>query len=278
MSSLYNYFFSVQPKKEKYVPTHIYNWKRQELDPRDYQFEDAVGIFAETSLPSKYSLRNDMPPVLDQGRLGSCVSNATANALQFCLKKEHEMEFAPSRLYMYYYTRLIEGNVGEDTGCVIRDAMKELRTYGGCHESLWPYDISKFTTRPSNKCTREGRTHLEGFKYLSVRQNEKSIKTALVNGFPVIIGVEVYESFESPEAMKTGDLPMPDADSEQLLGGHCMNIISYDDETRRFGLQNSWGTGTPDHPVGDKGYFTIPYEYVLNKELAGDFWMVSFWK
>jgi C1A family cysteine protease len=263
-----SYLSSWFSEKKVYQPKYIYNFKRQTDDIRDFQFQEDVN----SSLPDKYSLRKDMPPVLDQGRLGSCVSNATANALEYCLKKEHEIEFAPSRLYMYYYTRLIEGNVGEDTGCIIRDAMKELRTYGGCHESIWPYDISQFTKRPSNKCTREGRSHLEGFKYLAVRQTLNGIKEAISKGFPIIFGVDVYDSFESDDAMETGNIPMPNPSREQLLGGHCILLCGYDDSTKLFTFQNSWGN------VGDSGFFTLPYEYVLDRNLASDFWVVTFWK
>lgn len=272
VSNLYNYLFasSTQTGTRAPKPKYIYNWKRQSADIRDYQLEESK--LTTLNFPKSYSLRNDMPPVLDQKKLGSCVSNATANALRYCLKKEHEVDFAPSRLYMYYYTRLIEGNINEDTGCDIRDAMKELHTYGGCHESVWPYDISKFTKRPANKCTREAKTHLEGFKYVAVRQNLNSIKTALVSGFPVIFGVNVYSSFESQDAMETGNIPMPDTDSEELLGGHCILLCGYDDTTELFTFENSWGN------VGDAGYFTLPYEYVLDKELASDFWVINFWK
>lgn len=265
-----NYFFTTIPVKP--TPKYIYNWKRQAVDARDYKLDELVHLTA-LSFPKKYSLREQLPPVLDQGHLGSCVSNATANALRYCLKKEHEVDFAPSRLYMYYYTRLIEGNVNKDTGCDIRDAMKELHTYGGCHESVWPYDISKFTKRPANKCTREAKTHLEGFKYVAVRQNLNSIKSALVSGFPVIFGVDVYSSFESPDAMETGNIQMPDTDKEELLGGHCILLCGYDDTTELFTFQNSWNTS-----VGDLGFFTLPYKYVLDKNLASDFWVINFWK
>jgi C1A family cysteine protease len=261
----YNYLFG----KEKVVPKYVYNFKRQTDDLRDLQYESLNFNF---NLPNQFSLREQLPPVLDQGRLGSCVSNATANALRFCLKKEHLIDFAPSRLYMYYYTRLIEGHPNEDTGTTIRDMMKELHTYGDCHEDLWPYDISQFRKRPSNECTKEGLTHIKNVKYHTVRQDLSSLKSALFSGFPVIFGVSVYESFQSQESMTTGNIPMPNTYTEELLGGHCLQIISYCDDTQTFGLQNSWSD-----KVGDKGYFTIPYKYVLDRTLASDFWVVNFW-
>jgi C1A family cysteine protease len=172
---------------------------------------------------------------------------------------------------MYYYTRLIEGNPNEDTGTTIRDMMKELHTYSDCHEDLWPYNISQFAKRPPNKCTKEALTHLKNFKYRAVRQNENVIKTALYSGFPIIFGVDVYESFQSDESMSTGNIPMPDTYTEELLGGHCILLCGYCDETKLFTFQNSWGN------VGDKGFFTLPYEYVLNKSLSSDFWIINFW-
>ena len=261
-------------KKEKVVPKYIYNFKRQKEDVRDLQFNY---VFTHSILPTKFSLRKDMPPVLDQGRLGSCVSNATANALRHCLKKEHLIEFAPSRLYMYYYTRLIEGNPNEDTGTTIRDMMKELNTYGDCHEDLWPYDILQFAKRPSNKCTKEGLTHIKNVKYRAVRQNLNTIKSALFSGYPVIFGCQVFESFQSNESIRTGNIPMPDTNREELLGGHCVSLCGFDDSTKLFTFQNSWSIGSEEHPIGDKGYFTLPYEYVVSKRLCSDFWIVNFW-
>jgi C1A family cysteine protease len=269
-----NYFFTSPVKPTSTPAKYIYNWKRGPVDTRDFDFEEHMFYnLSIEPLPSKFSLRESMPPVLDQKSLGSCTANATANALHFCLNKEKQVEFAPSRLYMYYYTRLIEGTVDEDSGAMIRDCMKELKTYGSCHESLWPYDISKFAARPKNKCTQEGKTHLDGFKYLAVRQKEESIKRALVNGYPIIFGCEVYSSFESDEAMRTGDIPMPDLDRESLLGGHAIILCGFCDETRRFTFENSWG-----EKVGDKGYFTLPYEYVLDPERCSEFYTITFWK
>jgi C1A family cysteine protease len=99
--------------------------------------------------------------------------------------------------------------------------------------------------------------------------NVTAIKQALAAGFPVIIGISVYESFESAAAAKTGLIPMP-AKDEQMLGGHCMMAFSYDDETQTFGIRNSWGEGWGDH-----GNCRIPYAYLGNPNLASDFWTVT---
>ena len=41
----------------------------------------------------------------------------------------------------------------------------------------------------------------------------------------------------------------------------------YDDARQRFIVRNSWGTGW-----GKAGYFTMPYQYLLERNLSSDFW------
>ena len=52
-------------------------------------------------------------------------------------------------------------------------------------------------------------------------------------------------------------------------GGHAVLAVGYDDEQRRFIVRNSWGTGW-----GMQGYFTMPYVYLLDDNLADDFWTI----
>jgi C1A family cysteine protease len=62
---------------------------------------------------------------------------------------------------------------------------------------------------------------------------------------------------------------MPKA-KEKLLGGHAVMAVGYNDITQRFIVRNSWGIDW-----GKKGYFTIPYAYLTNRNLADDFWCIS---
>ena len=249
---------------------YIYNHKNDPVDTRDYMFN--LKVIQLTTLPPSADLRKTgyIPKTLNQGSLGSCTANATSNALRFCLKKEKALEFQPSRLFIYYFTRLIENSVMEDSGCCIRNVMKEIQIYGVCSENNWGYDVSKFNVHPPTAAVRAARTHISSFQYLSVNQDLNSIKNALVQGFPIIFGIKVYESLESDTVFKNGVIPMPNTTKEQCLGGHCILMIGYDDSTHRFTFQNSWG-----ETVGQNGFFTIPYEYVLDSNLAFDFWVCT---
>jgi len=46
--------------------------------------------------------------------------------------------------------------------------------------------------------------------------------------------------------------------------------IGYDDGQRRFQVPNSWGK-----KWGAKGYFTVPYTYLLDENLSDDFWKTT---
>jgi C1A family cysteine protease len=94
------------------------------------------------------------------------------------------------------------------------------------------------------------------------------MKGCLAAGYPFVFGFTVYESFESDAVAKTGVVEMP-APSEKVLGGHAVVAVGYDDSTQRFIVRNSWGPGW-----GMGGYFTIPYAYLTDSNLADDFWTV----
>jgi C1A family cysteine protease len=101
------------------------------------------------------------------------------------------------------------------------------------------------------------------------REMLTQMKGCLASGFPFVIGFTVYESFESDEVAKTGRMPMP-APREHVLGGHAVMVVGYDDKVERFRMRNSWGTSW-----GLKGYFTMPYAYLLDDNLSDDFWKIT---
>src|SRR5438067_13686179 len=67
-----------------------YGWRPDLPDMRDYLF----GIAPLRALPQTVSLRKKMPPVYDQGQLGSCTANSIAAILQFNELKQQERDAA----------------------------------------------------------------------------------------------------------------------------------------------------------------------------------------
>jgi len=111
---------------------------------------------------------------------------------------------------------------------------------------------------------------LDDVALAKITQTEHDIKLILSQNIPVIAGIQIYSSFESDETAKTGIVPLPDTAREQLLGGHAIMLVGYDDAQKSFIVRNSWGT-----TWGNRGYCLMPCDYLTNPSLTGDLWMIS---
>jgi C1A family cysteine protease len=242
-----------------------YGWVPDLPDHRDKLY--GVVRKPPTKLPAAVDLRPKCSAVEDQGNLGSCTGNALAGAVEFLERKDGVAPFVNvSRLFIYYNERVIEHSVSEDAGAMIRDGIKTLVKQGVCGEKKWPYVISQFAKKPSAACYKEARTH-QVLSYARI-QTLNDMRGCLAEGYPFVFGFSVYESFESAQVAKTGVAPMPKS-KEKMLGGHAVLGVGYNDAQKRFLVRNSWGTGW-----GMKGYFTLPYDYLADRNLSDDFWTI----
>jgi len=235
----------------------IYNLERSNVEP------ECVAKFKHTfmHLPTKVDLRNNLPPVYNQGALGSCTAQALSAAYEYLSNKPPN----PSKLFIYYNARLLDGEKWtlEDAGATLVSCVKGMQQFGVCPEKKWPYDISKFTIRPPQECYTKAKQNVVT-EFNSIPQNLQDMKACLASGFPFVIGIYIYPSFESPIVGKTGNVPVPGKD-EQKLGGHAMLVCGYNDDRRVFICRNSWSDAW-----GDKGYCYIPYDYLTNPNISWD--------
>lgn len=247
-------------------PNGWYGWIPDRPDRRDLHYASPRRRLL-ASLPAKVDLRPGMPPVYDQGDLGSCTANAIAAAMQFDqIKQKCRTQFTPSRLFIYYNERVMEGTIGEDAGAMIRDGIKSVKELGAPAEKSWPYVIDRFSKRPTKAAYRSATAH-QTLRYERVGQNE-DIKECLAEGYPVVFGFTVYSSFEGDVVAQTGVLEMP-GPGEHDEGGHAVLACGYDEDRRMFLVRNSWA-----EDWGEAGYFWLPYEYVLDNDLCDDFWTI----
>jgi C1A family cysteine protease len=245
-----------------------YGWQRDLPDYRDHVYAKVARPSGAAYVPPKrVDLRSKCPAVYDQGQLGSCTGNAIAGAIEFQLKKVGT-DFAPSRLFVYYNERVIEGTVSSDSGAQIRDGIKAVNTLGVCPETEWPYDVTKFTDKPTTNCYTDALKNVVS-SYSNLQQSLANMKDCLAFGLPFVFGFTVYSSFESEAVAKSGHLKLPTS-SETVVGGHAVLAVGYDDAKQYFIVRNSWGVDW-----GLKGYFTIPYTYLTNPNLASDFWAIK---
>jgi C1A family cysteine protease len=242
-----------------------YFLKKDQFDSRDHVFARMPIL---EPLPTLVDLRLKCSPVVNQGSLGSCSSNAIGSGLkEYLILKSGQPFVSLSRLYLYYKEREMEGTINEDAGACLRDGMKIMAATGICEEQYMPYIIEKFQEKPSNEAEINAANH----KFLSYQRllSLNDVKRCLHDGYPVIGGIYIYESFESPIVAKTGIVPMPKP-KEQSYGGHAICIVGYKDGKSPtdgyFIVRNSWG-----ETWGDKGYCYIPYNF-LTKSLMFDMW------
>jgi len=230
-------------------------------------------IVLKDNLPSKLNLYRINPlteqiKILDQGNIGSCVANAFALNISYITTNKSDYNLC--RLLLYALCRINDYSpLSEDAGTTVRTAGNAIIKYGICPESMYQYtpvNIANYKLLPPLVAFKNSNT-FKSFSYTFIKQGINylnNIKGVLNNyKVPIIFGFIVYDSFM--KVTKNGLVPTPDLKKEKIQGGHCMNIIGYDDEKKFFICANSWGV-----EWGDKGYCYIPYEYILNTRLASD--------
>ncbi|CAE7629520.1 unnamed protein product [Symbiodinium sp. CCMP2456] len=148
-------------------------------------------------------------------------------------------DFTPSRLFIYYNERYVEGFVRWDIGGMLRDGIKTMARVGVCPEKVWTYEniSEKFKQEPdwfcyelAKKCKIVG--------YARVAQELTQMKMCIANGYPFVFGFSVFPSFQTKEVASTGKMVMPLPDEEER-GGHA---------------------------------------YICNPDLANDFWSIEWVK
>lgn len=240
-------------------------------DARDFIY--AAPLKVMISLPAKTDLRKICPPVYDQKNLGSCTANALAAAFEYGKKKQKKKTFRPSRLFLYYNERVMMNTVNSDSGAYLRDGIKCLNKQGISPETLWTYDDNssigaKFTQKPPPLAYKEALKN-QVLSYWRIPVNLISIKGCLAEGYPFAFGFTVYESFFSAQVSKKGIMPMSDISKENVMGGHAVLAVGYDDKKQMVLVRNSW-----NKTWGLAGYFWMPYAYISNPAYCQDFWTV----
>ncbi len=221
--------------------------------------------FRATSRPASICAAS-APPSTTRAS-SAAVPNAIAGAIEFDQGKAQETVFIPSRLFIYYNERSIEGTVATDSGAQIRDGIKSVASLGAPPETDCPYVIADFAQKPSDAAFADAKQHLVVL-YQRLIQEVNTLKGCLASGFPFVFGFTCYESFESQAVAASGILPMP-ASKETVIGGHAVVCVGYDDADQHFLVRNSYGPNW-----GLSGYFKMPYAYLTSPRLASDLWTI----
>jgi len=233
-------------------------------DPRDLRDIPMSLVLPPIPLPAKIDYGTDMTPVRDQGDEGTCVAFASVVGIkEYQDSKEYDKTMKLSPRYLYSLCKKNDG-IPEEEGTYPRVAMKMLLNFGTPPESYWPYSPHQ-TDEPKTGADKAAvRYKVKAYARLKTVTEMK--RSLVING-PFMAGVDVYESWFTAKASKTGMIPMPAA-SDQYQGGHAICIAGYDDTKKLFKFKNSWGSSW-----GNKGYGYLTYDYM--KQYCVDAWSAT---
>jgi C1A family cysteine protease len=231
------------------------------VDSRDIPMNLVLPVF---TVPVSFDFTKLMSPVRNQGREGTCVAFASvAGVKEFQDKKEYHKLIRLSPRFLYSLCKKFDGIPFED-GTYPRIAMKVLLNYGVCHESFWPY-LSRKQSLPRKGADKDAlKFKIKAYARLNSQLEMK--RSLLING-PFLAGVKVYKSWFNKSVERSGFIPMPKR-NEQIMGGHAICIVGYDDKLKVFKFKNSWGI-----KWADQGYGYLLYEYM--KKYCSDAWSAT---
>lgn len=210
---------------------------------------------------------------LNQGNLGSCAQNALAVAISIASTgKINDL----CRLYNYFITQSLDNsNPLQDNGSTTQSLIQSLKKYRCCSEKYFPYLPLNYLKIPPITCF-QNTYPLKQVVYSYISQDVNmwtNIQNSILNTNNKVsgnisgmtLGIRVYSSFMNSQVATTGIVPMPNVNTEKLLGGHCLAIVGYTTiNTINYVIfQNSWGTGW-----GNKGCGYIPIDYLRNPSLS----------
>jgi C1A family cysteine protease len=237
---------------------------------RDYSFVKKADFSTVKSIPPFVDHTSNIPPVGNQGSIGSCVGWASG----YYYKTYQEYEdygwsvfdqnhiFSPSFVYNHI-------NGGADYGADFGDAFKLLMDNGCTTIKEMPYgNIYNWPSEQIYKNALKYRS--DEFFYIDASSPTgiQQLKQHVADGHCSVLGIAVYPNFDNI-ASYNYNYAVADIYGD-IRGYHAVTIIGYDDNRPThdglgaFKLVNSWGLGW-----GANGFFWMSYTAVMNNMLSG---------
>ena len=199
--------------------------------------------------------------VMNQGNCGSCVAFATIATLQI----QMSIAAGVSWLNPHYSTDALFacGGGSCDGGWMPEEAVSYLQSSGVPDEACLPNTSasSSFDAQCSDMCSDSSSRIYKILSYTTPTSgggDVETVKAALRKG-PLVTTLSVYDDFLLYEKgvyqHKTGN----------ILGGHAVSLVGFDDTKRAWLVQNSWG---PDW--GEGGYIWISWDD--DSGIGGETW------
>lgn len=201
------------------------------------------------ALPTSVDWRNNggnfTTPIKDQGGCGSCVSFGTLATIESKVKiacKNPGINPDYSEAFLFYCGC---GNCC-GTGWFFPPALNFCKNTGVANEASFPYTAG-------NQPCKSGVPVEFKINAWTTALSMADRKNVLANKGPVVGGFQVYQDFYN----YTGGVYRHTTGN--LVGGHAISVVGYDDAQQCWICKNSWGTGWGESFGGSKGWFRIGY-------------------
>jgi len=242
--------------------SHVY--AQEPTDNPSYSFgflplqEDELGTIRLVqsssigTLPTAFDLAEFFPKPGDQGPQGSCVGWAVSYLKSYFEHRkrgwalnEPAHTFSPAYIY-----NQVKSNNNCEVGSAFPDALNLVKRDGAAPLAEFPYQAEVCEQLPTEQLKQAARTYAIAKWGRVDSQNILELKSFLVSGYPILIGMMVDQNFMN---LSTGQIWQYSGQDDQ--GSHAMVVMGYDDSKQAFHVINSWGTDW-----GEGGYGWISYE------------------
>ena len=278
-------FFKKNKKKSLEIPNFKMGVIKDEYDEHDYNFKALV---EDINLPDKVDLRPYFPSMFSQNSQGSCTSNAGVAYLAYLFYIKYKYKLIFSRQYLYNMERINDNcPLTLDNGSSMRQICNTLKKNGCCFEEDFEYGNGNEKIAPPTQAIENAKKYTIKSYYRCDDLTEAKI--ALSKGFPVLLGIEVYNEF-----YKTGnDGKIPKINiNGKCYGGHAILIVGYYTVNTILGkktifiIRNSWGLseksedswGYAFNNPSDSGFGEDGYGYISEdnlKNIIMDMWVIT---
>jgi hypothetical protein len=214
-------------------------------------------------IPKKISLRPFTDTPQNQGTLPFCVSWAImeAWAIQKGAAQKKIISFSADFLIHYLHRTTYDQPISIHQGLKLLKQKGVLPNYENYREAPTPQDTQKALT---HRIIGFGAFFDNRFRHQTAEEEKKlvqNIKLLISQNQPVIVGLEVNETF------KKGELEIwQGCQSSDKTFQHAVCIIGYNDEQKYFEIVNSWGT-----KWADNGFCRISYDAMIKNALQAFF-------
>lgn len=267
---------------------HSYGYKKDRPDHGMPGISILSGKFKVTAVPRSINYRDHVlagPGIMNQGQVGSCVGHATDGSIETRLTIAGTPISHRSPVWIYDVARCIErarDNVG-----IPNNELPALEDFGSMPSDAWTgvaeWGLAAYEDRPTSNSTVNNEPKLGLVESASdviltgaYRIDDMgsarilAMKTALANGFPIAIAIQVDTAFEE----FNGRTPLSAPNPNDLLGGHYIYTTGYDTLSNGrviFNGPNSWTDqwGDGGFWIGDESFIAEATDiYVADVDVA----------